>query len=40
MTMVFVKIWSAEDVTWKVRTIHGAMSPTYTREFGVEDAAR
>jgi hypothetical protein len=40
MTMDFVKTWSAEDGAWKVRTCHGAMSPTYTREFGVEDAAR
>lgn len=25
---------------WKVRTIHDAMSPTFTLQFGVEDAAR
>ena len=35
-----MKTWSVEDGLWKVRTCHDAMSPTYTREFGVEDAAR
>jgi len=35
-----MKTWSTEDGAWKVRTCHGAMSPTYTREFGVEDTAR
>ena len=40
LAKAFVKTWSAEDGAWKVRTCHGAMSPTYTREFGVEDTAR
>lgn len=40
MTKVFVKTWSVEDGMWKVHTYHDAMSPTYTRKFGVEDAVR
>ena len=40
LVKAFVKTWSAEDGVWKVRTYHGAMSPTNTREFGVEDTAR
>jgi len=35
-----VKTWSAEDGAWTVHTCHGAMSPAYTKEFGVEHAMR
>jgi hypothetical protein len=40
MTKVFVKTWCADDHAWKVRTCHTAMTPTLTREIGVEDAVR
>jgi hypothetical protein len=40
MTKVFVKTWCADNHTWKVRTCHAAMTPTFTRESGVEDAGR
>jgi hypothetical protein len=40
MTKVFVKTWCADDHAWKVRTCHAAMTPTLTREIGVEDAMR
>jgi hypothetical protein len=40
MTKVFVKVWDEDDGAWKVRTIHDALSPTFTLQFGVEDAAR
>lgn len=40
MTMVYMKTWCAEEVAWKVCTIHHAMTPSYTREIDVEDIAR
>jgi hypothetical protein len=40
MTKVFVKTWCADDHAWKVRTYHATMTPTFTRETGVEDAVR
>jgi hypothetical protein len=39
-TKAIVQTWSAGEGAWKDRDVYRAMSLTFTREFGVEDAAR